>query len=132
MKRLKAHMAIVLDEYGGTAGIVTMEDLIEEIVGEIYDEYDEAEPGPTAGTDFITLPGDMAIADINRRYGFSIDDEDYQTIGGFIFGQLGRLPKVGDQVQSDRLTFEVLDMDARRVEKVKLIPNEAGAEPPPT
>jgi CBS domain containing-hemolysin-like protein len=132
MQRLKTHMAIVLDEYGGTAGIVTMEDLIEEIVGEIYDEYDEAGPGPTTGTDFITVPGDMEIVDLNKRYGFSINDADYQTIGGFVFGQLGRLPKTGDRVRSDRLTFEVLDMDARRVETVKLIPNEADAEQPPT
>ncbi len=132
MKRLKTHMAVVLDEYGGTAGIVTMEDLIEEIVGEIYDEYDEAEPGPTAGADFITVPGDMDIVELNKRYGFSIDDADYQTIGGFIFGQLGRLPRRGDRVHSDLLTFEVLSMEARRVEKVKLIPNKAGAEQPPT
>ena len=132
MQRLKTHMAIVLDEYGGTDGVVTMEDLIEEIVGEIYDEYDKAELGPTTGADFITVPGDMEIVDLNKRYGFSINDEDYQTIGGFIFGQLGRLPRTGDRVQSDRLTLEVLDMDARRVEKVKLIPNKAGAEPLPT
>ena len=121
LKRLKAQMAIVLDEYGGTAGIVTMEDLLEEIVGEIYDEYDVTAPQPTTAQDGVTLPGDMEIEDVNTRFGLKIADDLYQTIGGFVFGQLGRLPSTGDVVETEHAAFEVLAMDGRRVGKVKMV-----------
>jgi CBS domain containing-hemolysin-like protein len=121
MKRIKAQMAVVLDEYGGTAGIVTMEDLLEEIVGEIYDEYDEAEPLPQAAADGITLPGDMEIDDVNEAYGLDISHEDYLTIGGYVFGQLGRLPQVGDRVTVADVRFEVLEMEGRRVDKLRMV-----------
>ncbi len=121
MKHLKAQMAVVLDEYGGTAGIVTMEDLLEEIVGEIYDEYDHAGPKPQPVGDGVTLPGDMEIEDLNERYGVSISDEDYLTIGGFVFGALGRLPKVGDRVTTPGAGFEVLAMDGRRVGSLQFV-----------
>jgi CBS domain containing-hemolysin-like protein len=121
MKRIKAQMAVVLDEYGGTAGIVTMEDLLEEIVGEIYDEYDEAEPLPQAAADGITLPGDMEIDDVNEAYGLDISHEDYLTIGGYVFGQLGRLPQVGDRVTVGDARFEVLEMEGRRVYKLRMV-----------
>jgi CBS domain containing-hemolysin-like protein len=121
MQRLKTHMAVVLDEFGGTAGVVTMEDLIEEIVGEIYDEYDEVEPVPVAGKDGATVPGDAEIEDLNKQLGLTIDGGDHQTIGGLVFGTLGRLPKKGDQVQIDGLLFEVLEMDRLRVDEVRLV-----------
>ena len=119
-KRLKTQMAVVLDEYGGTAGVVTMEDLLEEIVGEIYDEYDEAEPQPQPAIDGVVLPGDMEIDDVNEQYGLELEGGDYQTIGGFVFGQLGRLPGPGDRVQLDTVRFEVVEMDGRRVGKLKM------------
>lgn len=123
MKRQKVHLAIVLDEYGGTAGLVTMEDLLEEIVGPIYDEYDRAEMpaavvGPTAPAPVIA--GAAEIADVNKTYGLKIDDTAYTTIGGVVFGTLGRLPKVGDRVDIAGATFEVLEMDGRRVGKVRV------------
>jgi CBS domain containing-hemolysin-like protein len=121
MKRIKAQMAVVLDEYGGTAGIVTMEDLLEEIVGEIYDEYDEAEPLPQAAADGITLPGDMEIQDVNEAYDLEISHEDYLTIGGYVFGQLGRLPQVGDRVTVGDVRFEVLEMEGLRVDKLRMV-----------
>jgi CBS domain containing-hemolysin-like protein len=121
LKRLKAQMAIVLDEYGGTAGIVTMEDLLEEIVGEIYDEYDVTAPQPTTAQDGVTLPGDMEIEDVNTRFGLKLADDNYQTIGGFVFGSLGRLPAAGDRVETDQALLEVLGMEGRRVEKVKMV-----------
>ena len=121
MQRLKAQMAVVLDEYGGTAGIVTMEDLIEEIVGEIYDEYDEAESLPDAGTDGITVAGDTEIDDLNKKFGLSIETEDYQTIGGLAFGKLGRLPQPGDRIQLDDLMLEVLEMEEKRVAKIRIV-----------
>src|SRR6185437_14954713 len=97
MKRLKTHLAIVLDEYGGTAGLVTMEDLLEEIVGPIYDEYDPQDKAPV-GDGAARLDGAMPISQFNTEYDASLDDTDYTTLGGYVFGQLGRLPKPGDRV----------------------------------
>ena len=119
-KRLKEHMAVVLDEYGGTAGLVTMEDLLEEIVGEILDEYDEAEdsePQPTRGTGRgeVLVPGATNIGELNERYGLSVPDEDQTTIGGFIFGVLGRVPRVADRVTAGGAVFVVHQMDGRRI-----------------
>lgn len=121
LKRLTAQIAIVLDEYGGTAGLVTMEDLLEEIVGEIYDEYDLAEPQPITSRDGIMLPGDMDVEDVNRRCELKLSDAEYQTIGGFVFGKLGRLPSVGDRVQLTNAVLEVAEMEGRRVGRVKLV-----------
>jgi magnesium and cobalt exporter, CNNM family len=119
MKRLKTHLAIVLDEYGGTAGLVTMEDLLEEIVGPIYDEHDPQDrTGPDEGGP--RLDGSMPISEFNSQYGASLDDTDYTTIGGYIFGHLGRLPRVGDRVTVGPFTFEVIEMDGRRVKTVRL------------
>ena len=119
-KRLKEHMAVVLDEYGGTAGLVTMEDLLEEIVGEILDEYDEAEdssPQPTRGAadGEILVPGGTNIGELNERYGLSVPDEDQTTIGGFVFGVLGRLPRVADRVTAGGAVFVVHEMEGRRI-----------------
>ncbi|HEX9691358.1 MAG TPA: hemolysin family protein [Gemmatimonadales bacterium] len=131
MKRLKFQMAIVLDEYGGTAGIVTMEDLLEEIVGEIYDEYDRADPLPKPSADGVSLPGETDIEDVNTLYGLALSDADYQTIGGYVFGALGRLPRTGDQVMAGAVRFEVLSMDGRRVERVRMVlpPKPASSAP---
>ena len=124
MKRQKVHLAIVLDEYGGTAGLVTMEDLLEEIVGQIYDEYDRPEGG--APSPMVTAPvisGGTEVADVNRNYGLQLDDTNYTTIGGVIFGTLGRLPKAGDRVELPGATFEVVEMEGRRVGKVRVTPS---------
>ena len=126
MKRLKAQIAVVLDEYGGTAGIVTMEDLLEEIVGEIYDEHDEAALQAATGTDSMTLPGEMEIEDVNRQWGLGLSDAEYQTVGGYVFGALGRLPRPGDRVHVRGATFEVLAMDGRRVASLRMVPDPTG------
>jgi len=125
MKRNKIHLAIVLDEYGGTAGLVTMEDLVEEIIGDVYDEHDRpdtvarpSEPG--------TIPGDLDLTDASKKFGLEITDEDYQTLGGWVFGQLGRLPKKGDQVAVKGGVLEVVEMKGRRVGRLRLTP---GAKP---
>ena len=119
MKRNKQHLAIVLDEYGGTAGLVTLEDVLEELVGAIDDEHDRpaeiaAEPG--------TLPGRTPVGEVNERLGLELDDEGYHTIGGFVFGRIGRLPAVGDRVEVDGGTFEVVAMRGRRVSLVRFTP----------
>ena len=119
MKRLKTHLAVVLDEYGGTAGLVTMEDLLEEIVGPIYDEYDPQDKAtPPDGAP--RLDGAMPITAFNAEYDESLDDTDYTTIGGYVFGQLGRLPRVGDRVTAGSHSLEVLEMDGRRVKSLRL------------
>lgn len=134
MKRQKIHLAIVLDEYGGTAGLVTMEDLLEEIVGQIYDEYDRTEPSgrPSVAGAVPVISGSMEVADVNRVYGLQIDVTDYTTIGGVVFGALGRLPKPGDKVELSGATFEVMEMDGRRVGKVRITrPAPAPSAPGP-
>jgi CBS domain containing-hemolysin-like protein len=130
MKRQKVHLAIVLDEFGGTAGLVTMEDLLEEIVGPIYDEYDRAptpvKPGaPGAaggGAGPPLIAGGTEIREVNRLLGLDLDDADYTTIGGLLFGTLGRLPKQGDRVTVKGATFEIVEMEGRRVGKVRAWP----------
>ena len=125
-KKLNEHMAIVLDEYGGTAGVVTMEDLLEEIVGEIRDEYDEP-PAPEALTagDVTLVPGSMNIDEFNERFALAISEADYTTIGGYVFGALGRLPVVGDRVTAGGATFTVKALDGRRIETLAVkVPGE--------
>ena len=127
-QRRKVHLAIVLDEYGGTAGLVTIEDLLEEIVGEILDEHDEPEPPestPRAGE--TPIPGAMNIGEVNERLGLTVPDSDYTTIGGFVFGALGRLPVVGDRVSSGGATLTVRAMDGRRIETLDIRPESRRA-----
>lgn len=120
-KRLKEHMAIVLDEFGGTAGVVTMEDLLEEIVGEILDEHDEPElRAATLASGEALVPGEMHITEVNETYGLAVAEDDYTTIGGFVFGALGRLPVVGDRVVSGGASFTVREMDGRRISQLQL------------
>jgi len=123
MKRQKAHLAIVLDEFGGTAGLVTMEDLLEEIVGPIYDEYDRPpEPAaPATAGQGALLSGGMEIKSVNEAHGLALDDADYTTLGGLLFGALGRLPKVGDTITVPGAVFEIVEMDGRRVGKARLV-----------
>ena len=119
-KRLKEHMAVVLDEYGGTAGVVTMEDLLEEIVGEILDEYDT--PEDDADEPILTRAGETVVAgstnigELNERFGLDVNDEDATTIGGFVFAVLGRLPQVGDRVIAGGAIFTVKTMEGRRID----------------
>jgi CBS domain containing-hemolysin-like protein len=114
-KRRKAHLAIVLDEYGGTAGLVTMEDLLEELVGEILDEHDEAFAAARGAGDEIIVDGSTSIGDVNERLTLSVPDDEYATIGGFVFGALGRLPVVGDRIVAGGAHFEVRAMEGRRI-----------------
>lgn len=128
MKRIKVHMAIVLDEYGGTAGLVTMEDLLEEIVGQIYDEYDRPEPvRPASGAPEVD--GALPISDFNEEFEADLDDSEYTTLGGYVFGCIGRLPRVGDRVTARGLAFEVTEMEGRRVRRVRVTKLPPGETP---
>ena len=132
-KRLKVHLAVVLDEYGGTAGVVTMEDLLEEIVGEILDEYDEpGEPIPASRQGEIIIPGETNIGELNERYGLSVPDGDYTTIGGYVFGALGRLPQVGDKITAGGAVFTVRAMAGRRTDLLSAELISTGADDAPT
>ena len=131
-KRRKEHLAIVLDEYGGTAGMVTMEDLLEEIVGEIFDEYDKtpaiAVVDPEA-TGAQLVPGEENIREVNYEFDLLIPEEDYTTVGGFVFGLLGRLPVVGDRVVGGGAQFTVREMDGRRIKLLSLEVTPKSAKP---
>jgi CBS domain containing-hemolysin-like protein len=121
MQREQTHIAIVIDEFGGTAGIVTIEDLVEEIVGEIEDELDEATPEfEEAPNGEILIRGRLAISELNDHYGLGLPDEDYTTVGGFVLGRLGRIAKVGDEVAFRGGKLRVLGMKGRRVDRLAL------------
>ena len=127
MKLKSVHMVIVLDEFGGTAGLVTMEDLLEEIVGKIYDEYDRPaglRPSGTMPLAGATHPGSLTLAEVNARCGLSLASDDYTTLGGYLFGRLGRLPKEGDVIAVEGGAFEILAMEGRRVGETRYLKDE--------
>ncbi|MGC8633647.1 MAG: hemolysin family protein [Candidatus Limnocylindrales bacterium] len=122
LQRRKVHMAIVLDEYGGTAGIVTIEDLLEEIVGEIQDEYDTEEPMvERISDDQVRFDGRANIDDFVEAFGLDLEDEDreeYDTVGGLVYHRVGGVPRVGDQIEVGSVLLTVESTDGRRVGKV--------------
>ncbi|MGI9077049.1 MAG: hemolysin family protein [Gemmatimonadaceae bacterium] len=130
LRRTRAQMAIVLDEYGGTAGVVTMEDLVEEIVGDIADEYDVAARESVEMNGVLELAGSMSLVDVRSDYSISIPEGSWTTLGGYVFSTLGRLPKMGDRVSFGRGELEVVAMDARRVAAVRVhrVPAQPTAE----
>ena len=114
-------MAIVVDEYGGTAGLVTLEDLLEEIVGEIQDEYDEEEPEYVQiGTDQFKIDAKMNLDDLNDLIDADIPTESVDTIGGFIYDLLGRIPETGEIVQWNAFDFIVEQIDGQRIARLKV------------
>lgn len=118
----KNQIAAVVDEHGGVAGIVTIEDILEEIVGEIYDEFDKVETPEVIRIDENTLNVSckMDIEDINKKYDLDIPSEDFQTIGGYVFGLLGREPELNDIIEDKNITYTVLDLDGRRISRIQM------------
>ena len=120
-RRLNQHMAVVVDEYGAMEGIVTLEDLLEEIVGEIEDEYDLPDEAVERIDDTtIRIGGTFPIDDFNEQFGRALPVEDYHTIGGFVFGLLGRQPEPGDEAAHDGCRFKVLEVEGSRIERVEV------------
>jgi putative hemolysin len=130
-RKANQHMAIVVDEYGATAGIVTLEDLLEEIVGDITDEFDLPDESVERLDDtHIRISGSFTIDDFNEEFGTEIDDEDFHTVAGFVFGHLGRAAAVGDIVVDERLKFTVLETSGSRIQRLEIefLPAPVGAD----
>ena len=133
-RRTSQHMAVVVDEYGATAGIVTLEDLLEEIVGEIEDEFDlPNESVERVSETTVRIDGSFTIDDFNEEFGTALDTEDFHTVAGFVFGRLGRAAEVGDEVAADRLRFRVLETSGSRIQRleVEFLPAPVGADDTP-
>ncbi len=132
MKRQKIHIAMVHDEYGGVAGLVTMEDILEEIVGEIGDEYDEEQQQEeicNAAAGVIEVDARTRLDEFNRQCNYSLpESDDFDTVGGFVFSQFGRMPVPGESLDWQRLRFTVLDADARRILRLRVEQVDAAAE----
>jgi CBS domain containing-hemolysin-like protein len=127
MQKAGQQMVVVLDEYGGTAGIVTLEDIVEEIVGEVRDEFeqeDEAEDIVVTPTGTM-VDGFTAIDDVNERLGLGIESEA-DTIGGYVFEVLGRKPELGDEIQRGPFTLRVEELDGLRIAKVRITHTQLG------
>jgi putative hemolysin len=128
LRKTRAHMAVVLDEYGGTAGIITMEDLIEEVIGDISDEYDFAARTAIEADGVLELDGTMSLIDVRSDHRVQIPEGDWTTLGGYAFARLGRLPRMGDRVAVPGGELEVIAMDGRRIAALR-VHRATGATP---
>jgi CBS domain containing-hemolysin-like protein len=129
-QRNRLQAAVVVDEYGGTSGLVTLEDLIEEIVGEIRDEYDvEVEPVVDEGNGRYVFSGKAHVQELSERLHVASEGEGFETVGGFLLSRLGRVPAAGEHFEIDGLSIEVLEAERRRITRVRVAP--AAAQPAP-
>jgi len=122
-KNQKLHIAVLLDEYGGTAGIVTIEDILEELVGEIVDEYEEIPPEAINQIDQNTIELDARayIDDLNNDFELNLpEDEDYDTVGGFVFSHLGYIPKMNETFVYENVKFTIIAAEARKIKKLRI------------
>jgi putative hemolysin len=121
-RRQRAGLAVVIDEFGGTAGLVTLEDILEELVGEVRDEFEQGEvqriKEEAPGT--YVIDGLVSLDDLRERLGLRLEEEPYDTVGGLVFGRLGRLAEVGDTVDVEGYRFQVTTVDGRRVSQVRV------------
>ncbi len=127
LRREQAHLAIVIDEFGGTAGLVTLEDLLEEIVGEVADEFDAArEPIEPLPGGRVALDGLLPIEEVAARFALGVEEPFYDTLGGHVFGRLGRAAVVGDELAlPDGRRLRVAELDGLRIARVLLLPRRA-------
>ena len=132
MRREGAHLAIVVDEYGGTAGIVTLEDLVEELVGDIRDEYDPGiEPTRRLVGGIVEVDGLLNLEDFADETGLVLPDGPYETVAGYIIQRLGHLPQPGETVDVGGSRISVLEIDGRRIARLRVAPTPAPVDVPP-
>jgi putative hemolysin len=127
MRRLGQHIALVVDEYGGTDGIVTLEDLVEELVGEIYDEYDtgtDPEDRVTKANGTVVVDGALILQEFKSASGIELPEGHYETVAGYVIDRLGRLPRVGDQVEVAGHVLTVTAMDRLRIARIRVTPTD--------
>jgi len=121
-KRKRVHIAIVIDEYGGTSGLITIEDLLEQIVGDIQDEYDTEEEWLDEQSDgAVVADARLSVEELEERFGIEVERDKFDTLAGLIFHLIGRIPKVGEEVVSGPLLMTILDADARKIRKVRIV-----------
>jgi CBS domain containing-hemolysin-like protein len=126
-KKRRVHMAVVIDEYGGTAGLVTIEDLLEQIVGDIQDEYDLEQERLTVEADgAVVADGRLPIEELEEHFNIVVERDKFETVGGLVFHLTGRIPCAGEVIQSDTLELTVLEADERRIAKVRIVRLEPG------
>jgi putative hemolysin len=131
MRRDRAHLAIVVDEYGGTAGIVTLEDLVEELIGDIQDEYDEeGDTSRRLRTGEIEVDGLMNLDDFAEQTGLELPDGPYETVAGYLLSALGHLPQAGESAELDGSRLTVTELDGRRIARVKVTGSGPGPAQP--
>lgn len=128
LTRTGRSLAVVVDEYGGTAGIVTVEDVLEEIVGEIEDEYDRAPPAAVSWAGVHVVSGMLHEGELAEQTGFEMPEGDFETLAGFLLDRLGEIPVAGDRVEEGGWVFEVAAMDGHRVDRVRISPPRAGGD----
>ncbi|HSL85360.1 MAG TPA: hemolysin family protein, partial [Bacteroidales bacterium] len=123
LKKKRTHISIILDEYGGTVGIATIEDLLEEIVGEIDDEYDEERQSDieTIKKNEYVVSGSYRLDELNENIGTHIESEEFDSIGGYLIGILGTFPENGEIIESDGIKFIVDEVDKNRIKKIRMI-----------
>jgi CBS domain containing-hemolysin-like protein len=127
--RVRKHVAIVVDEYGGVAGLVTLEDLLEEIVGDIRDEHDEEEPLVRRADDGSWIvDAATRVSELAELFGTEFEDGDFDTVGGLVVSEAGRVPTVGESLDIHDFRFTILDADARRILSVRVVPIETSNE----
>jgi putative hemolysin len=128
MRATRNQLAIVQDEFGGTAGIVTIEDIVEELVGDIVDEYDIEEPEIVEEEQYYIVGGKAHLDDVNEALGANLDASEFDTIGGYVFGLFGRQPKLGECIENEGWNFCVVETDGRRIMRLRLEPISVEAE----
>jgi len=135
-RKERQHLALLLDEYGGTAGLITLEDLLEELVGDVQDVFEPgAEDFEEQAAGSVLISGLLLIDEVNERFGLSLRDPNYETLAGYILGRLDRMARQGDEVEAGPVRLRVEAMDELRIDRVRVLPAapaaEAGEEPRP-